>query len=236
MQRAAVLAVLRELGVSEQRLQEAVVEVYNKIDQLGAVKEAALEATAEEASGEPTEGPAAAADEQAAAAGQHEEQQAAASSLDQPSSSSSSVDGDVGGGGDAAGSHAAATAGLLPPAVTALLQADAAAAAYRPTAVATSVLHGQGLRGVLETMESKVGAAHEDSNVMLGTGGRCAHAAAPLQVPAPLCRPPTRLLQLEAVLAGRQQRSRRSSKRAAVDLLEQQAAEEISMLQSGRSR
>ncbi|PRW45451.1 GTP-binding chloroplastic [Chlorella sorokiniana] len=79
-QRTAVLEVLRELGLSEERLQDAVIEVWNKCDQLP-VADAAEEG---------------------------------------------------------------------------LLDVDAAAAAYRPTAVATSVLRRQGLQQVLAAVEHKL--------------------------------------------------------------------------------
>lgn len=61
-------------------------------------------------------------------------------------------------GGDAGGLQPATASGLLPPAVEALLQSDAgdAAGAYRPTAVATSVLYGQGLQELLAAVEHKV--------------------------------------------------------------------------------
>ena len=54
------------------------------------------------------------------------------------------------------GSGGSSGAGGLPSRLEALLQADAAAAAYRPAAVATSVLRGQGLDRVLRAVEAKV--------------------------------------------------------------------------------
>ena len=79
------------------------------------------------------------------------QQEPAATTPPLDSSSLGSPEGSSGCGG----LQAAAAAGLLPPAVQALLDGDAGAAGYRPTAVATSVLRRQGLQGVLAAVEHK---------------------------------------------------------------------------------
>jgi hypothetical protein len=53
--------------------------------------------------------------------------------------------------------------------VEALLAANAAAASYRPSAVATSVLHGQGIPGLLAAIECKVRRRFYGSSSDLGT-------------------------------------------------------------------
>ncbi|PSC73950.1 GTP-binding chloroplastic [Micractinium conductrix] len=201
-QRQAVLHVLRELGLTQQQLEERVVEVWNKMDQLPAAADVAaavaaggaaaeeqasdgeaaaagheVEAAADEAAavvvagqevaaaageagagggGAACTGGAGAAEEAAAmaAAGskQQQQQQQQHGTATQPAEQPASLV-------DAAGSsglHAAAAAGLLPPAVEALLRSDVRAASYRPTAVATSVLRGQGLAELLAAVEDKL--------------------------------------------------------------------------------
>lgn len=90
-----------------------------------------------------------AAEEQAA------EEQVAAVAAKPASGPAPGSPGSQGGGASCGGLQAAAAAGLLPPAVQALLDGDAAAAGYRPVAVATSVLRRQGLQEVLAAVERK---------------------------------------------------------------------------------
>lgn len=202
--------VLRELGISEQQLQENVVEVWNKIDQLPP----ATSTQQHQQPADEQQGQLAAATNDAAAARPEGQQHAAppeagGAGVQHPSAAEQAAEGGEEHSGPPGGLHAAAGAGLLPPAVVALLQSSKAAAVNRPTAVATSVLHHQGLEAVLAAVESKVSAALRVCAAPRGYARCCRHAAwssQPLPYPC--------LLQLEALLA-REQRSRRGAKRAA---------------------
>lgn len=127
-QRSAVLGVLRGLGVSEERLRGALIEVWNKVDQV--VDQAVSEGGA-------------------AAAGADEQDGGLSPAAHEGGAAASSGNG---------GGHAAAWQGAgLPAALAEALDAEAAADGYRPLAVATSVLHRRGLRQLMEAIESKVG-------------------------------------------------------------------------------
>ena len=265
-QRQAVLHVLRELGLTQQQLEERVVEVWNKMDQLPAAADVAaavaaggaaaeeqasdgeaaaagheVEAAADEAAavvvagqevaaaageagagggGAACTGGAGAAEEAAAmaAAGskQQQQQQQQHGTATQPAEQPASLV-------DAAGSsglHAAAAAGLLPPAVEALLRSDVRAASYRPTAVATSVLRGQGLAELLAAVEDKVRGGRAGLG-QVGARRRCSEGHGADPQPALPLLPLTRnrrsrcvCVQLEGLLAGRPQVSRRRKRSA----------------------
>lgn len=146
-QRAAVLGVLRGLGVPEARLREGVIEVWNKMDQLP---------------GQLAAGPVAGKQQLGERQVGWEPGEAPAAAIGSPPPITLGSSGSSGGVGAAEaalpdnGGAAAPAACQLPPAVEALLASDAAAAGYRPTAVATSVLQNEGLSEVLAAVESKV--------------------------------------------------------------------------------
>ena len=154
-QRQAVLGVLRGLGVSQQRLQEDVIEVWNKIDMLPTGSSGGSgEALEEQPAGRQQEAgmAVAAAAGAASSGGSSEETEEAANSRGAMPESS--------GLQEAADAEADAAGGGLPPAVAALLEAGSgcrgADAGHRPTALATSVVQGRGLQEVLAAVESKV--------------------------------------------------------------------------------
>ena len=156
-QRQAVLGVLRGLGVSQQRLQEDVIEVWNKVDMLpsssscGSSSSGSVEGPEEQQQQqEEQEGAAGVAVAGAAISGGsgEENEEAATTRRGTPDSS----------GTQEAAAAAEAAGGALPPTVAALLEAGSGgqAADYCPTALATSVVQGRGLGEVLAAVESKV--------------------------------------------------------------------------------
>ena len=197
--------------------------------------------------------------DQLPAAGEHQGQQAAAEAEQQPeqqqrqqqqqqqpeSAAESSVQDK-----ESAEPRAAAGTGLLPAAVQAMLDGDAAAGGYRPTAVATSVLRRQGLHEVLAAVERKasrywlngcVVAQQEERLDLSGclpevicTAVPAAEAFLDLQ-PTLLRAPLLQTMQLEAQLAGRKQQSRRSLKRAAAEREAAAAEEDGRLWAAGRA-
>eukprot|EP00887_Chlorella_sp_A99_P005965 scaffold29.g5965.t1 len=136
-QRAAVLRVLRELGVSQQRLREGVIEVWNKAD--------LLRAEAEESG---TEGSTQAAAAPLAADGGADAGKAAAATA------AGEEDGWERWQEDAAGEcRAVAEPAATRSSLAATLASDAA---YRPAAVVTSVAQREGLAQLLKEIDCKV--------------------------------------------------------------------------------
>lgn len=136
-QRQAVISVLRELGMSEERLRDGVLEIWNKVDLL-----------AQQDPGEQQE--------------QDQQQQQTGEQQQQAGDQQQQLQQQAGDEQQQQTDQQQQRAGeqqqhpQLPSTVEALLAANAAAASYRPSAVATSVLHGQGIPGLLAAIECKV--------------------------------------------------------------------------------
>jgi hypothetical protein len=238
-QRQAVLGVLRGLGVSQQRLQEDVIEVWNKVDMLpsscsggsssagsnngdsgssssssssGGRREAFEEQQEEQPAGRQQEAGTLGA-QASGGSGSNDAGEAAGSEGAMPDSS---------GPQEAAAAVVEAAGGVLPPVVAALLEAGSGeGAGCRPTALATSVVQGRGLQEVLAAVESKVNSYRGLASVAL-QGVPLTVTLLPCAVvsrSAPVC---VGTLQLERVLAGSRQGPRqRHGARIAVGPLQQ---------------
>ncbi|KAI3424852.1 hypothetical protein D9Q98_008236 [Chlorella vulgaris] len=136
-QRQAVISVLRELGMSEERLRDGVLEIWNKVDLL-----------AQQDPGEQQE--------------QDQQQQQTGEQQQQAGDQQQQLQQQAGDEQQQQTDQQQQRAGeqqqhpQLPSTVEALLAANVAAASYRPSAVATSVLHGQGIPGLLAAIECKL--------------------------------------------------------------------------------